>query len=231
MKITRYEFGAEKNPLVIIDDFLPDAQRAVEIAARIAPFAPERTHAYPGLRHQLTPDEHEGAAYVRAVLQTAAPIINETYCASSLQILAASFSVVTQPPDELEPRQRLPHTDSPDPSFIAVLHHLHHLPRTGTSFYRHRRTGFEKVSEARGPALREAWDQERAEYGEPGSAYFGDSDTRYEKIFEAEARFNRLVIYQGALFHSGTVPPDFKFDPDPRTGRLTGNIFVGVIPA
>lgn len=231
MKIERCEFGAEKNRLIIIDDFLPDAERVVDAAARLAPFAPERDHAYPGLRHQLTPHDREGAAYVMTVLNTAGPVINETYGARSMRILAASFSIVTQAPAQLEPRQRLPHTDSPDATFIAILHHLHHLPRTGTSFYRHRSTGFEKVSEARRSILREAWDRERAEDGDPKQDYFRDSNARYEKIFEAEAQFNRLVIYQGALFHSGTVPPDFAFDPDPRSGRLTGNIFVDLIPA
>lgn len=231
MKIERHEFGTEANKLVIIDDFLPGAERIVEFAARLAPFPPEQNHAYPGLRRELTPDEPEGAAYVQAALRAAAPVIQEMYGAPRFQILAASFSIVTQLPSQLAPRQRSPHTDSPDWDFIAVLHHLHNLPGTGTAFYRHRSTGFEKVSEARAPALREAWDRERAEHGLPGPAYFRESDARYEKIFEAEARFNRLVIYQGSLFHSGTVPPDFKFDPDPRTGRLTGNMFVGVIRA
>lgn len=228
MKIQTHEIGAERNPVVIIDDFLPEPEQAIEIAARIAPFAPVKVGAYPGLRHQLSADQ-EGAAYVVAVLKAAAPLFMKTYSASAFAIHSASFSIVTQKPDELELRQRLPHTDSPDPNYIALLHHLHHLPNTGTAFYRHRRTGFEKVSEDRRETLRQAWAQDSAEFGEPAQGFFA-ADARYENIFEAEARFNRLVIYQGALFHSGVIPPDFAYDPDPRRGRLTGNIFVSLNP-
>lgn len=231
MKIEPYEFGLESNRLVVIEDVLADAQHAVDIARNLVPFAPERTTAYPGLRHQLTPDQTEGAGYVRAVLAAVAPVVCRMYGAPSFDIVEASFSIVTQRPADLTPRQRSPHFDSFDPNHVAILHHLHRLPGTGTAFYRHRRTGFEKASEARRPALEVAWAQDQAEYGDPKEAFAGSSDGRYEQIFAVEGRFNRLLIYQGALFHSGQVPPDFAFDPNPATGRLTGTIFLKITPA
>jgi hypothetical protein len=226
MNVEPHEVGAERNRVIVIDDVLQNAWRAVDIAAAIAPFAPERAFAYPGLRHNLTPDHQAGAAYVRALVEASGPSILAAYGAPSLNIVAASFSIVTQSPAELKSAQRLPHTDSYDANFVALLHHLHNVPGTGTGFYRHRRTGFETVSEARREALEAGWAEDWAEYGEPKQAFFADSDPRYEKIFQVEGRFNRLVIYPGSLFHSGLIPPDFPFDPNPRSGRLTGNIFV-----
>jgi hypothetical protein len=231
MKIERHEFGAEKNPIVIIDDFHPEPERAVEMAASLAPFPPVRDSGYPGLRHNLTPDHQEGARYARAVVEAAAPAISATFGEASLRIVAASLSVVTRRPAEVPPAQRLPHTDSYDENFIALLHNLHHVHSTGTGFYRHRRTGFERASEARRPALQAAWERDRAEYGQPKQAFFAESDAWYEKIFSVEARFNRLLIYQGALFHSGLIPEDFAYDPSPRTGRLMGMVCLIITPA
>jgi hypothetical protein len=54
----------------------------------------------------------------------------------------------------------------------------------------------------------------------------GPSDAHYEKIFQVEGRFNRLVIYQGCLLHSGYFSPNFNYSSDPQTGRLTANIFI-----
>ena len=226
MKIEPFEFGLEHNRLVVIDDFLSDAQGAVEIAKAIEPFAPERATAYPGLRHQLTPDQSQGAAYVRAVLAAAAPVVCRMYGVRSFDIVEASFSIVTRRPADLEPRQRLPHFDSFDPDHVAILHHLHRLPDTGTAFYRHSRTGFETASEARRSALEVAWAQDQIDYGDPKAAFAAESDGRYERIFSVAGRFNRLLVYQGALFHSGILPPDFAFDSNPATGRLTGTIFL-----
>ena len=183
MNVELHKLGNEKNPLVIIDDFLPDAERYVEMAAALAPFPVEAGTAYPGSRHQLRPDQ-PASAYVRAMLQTAAPVIDQAFDCAGFNIIEASFAIVTKRPSELKPLQRLPHRDSTDPRLIATLHHLHHLPATGTNFYRHRRTGFERMSEARLSAFNAAAEQDTAEFGPPKQAFFAESDQRYEKIRE-----------------------------------------------
>lgn len=229
MNVEVHEFGYERNRLIVIDDFLPEAERYVEMAAAIAPFAPEAVTAYPGRRHQLTPDQ-PASQYVRTALETVAPAINHVFSARGFSIIKASFSIVTKRASELSPQQRLPHWDSTDPNYIAILHHLHHVPGTGTGFYRHRRTGFERASESRHTVFDEALALDMAAYGPPGNAFFAESDPRYEKIYEAPGKFNRLLVYHGALFHSGLIPNDFAYDPDPRAGRLTGTIFVRMVP-
>jgi hypothetical protein len=43
--------------------------------------------------------------------------------------------------------------------------------------------------------------------------------------------FNRLLIYRGASLRSGNIGPGFAFDANPRTGRLTLNLFLRFQPA
>jgi hypothetical protein len=229
MKLAVHEFGNDKNRLVVIDDFLPYAERYIDMAAALAPFPTETVTGYPGLRLPLTPDL-PASAYVRAVVQTAGPVIAEVFDAAGYQILNASFAIVTKRPSELNPLQRVPHRDSTDPNFLAILHHLHHVPGTGTNFYRHKRTGFERMTEERRAAYDEAFAQDNAEYGSPGYAYMADTDQRFERIQEGPAIFNRVLIYRGSLLHSGQIPEDFPFDPNPRTGRLTGMVFMITAP-
>jgi hypothetical protein len=59
-----------------------------------------------------------------------------------------------------------------------------------------------------------------------GSGYIQGSDDFFEQIGAVEAVPDRLVIYQGALLHSGIIPPAMSFSADPREGRLTANLFV-----
>jgi hypothetical protein len=56
------------------------------------------------------------------------------------------------------------------------------------------------------------------------------SNDEYELYHRIEYRPNRLVVYPGCLLHSGLVNPAVDINPDPRTGRLTANIFVDFFP-
>lgn len=226
MDIKVHEIGNDKSRVVVIDDFLEDARSAVATAAALAPFPPEKDVAYPGLRRVITPADAAADAYMVAVVEQAAPFIGGVFDADAFDMVEASFSLVTRRRDELAPQQRVPHFDSPDQTLLAVLHYLNDIPGTGTAFYRHRATGIERVTEARLPALQAAAAVEMAQLGPPKPGFIGASDERYEQILHVEGRFNRLLIYQGALLHSGFIPDDFDFSPDPRLGRLTGNIFV-----
>lgn len=224
MDIKVEDIGQSRSRVVVIDDFLNEAARVVDIAAAATPFPPEDQTAYPGRRRQIGPGE-PASAYVMGVLQKVAPVIGQAFGVSGFGIVEASFSMVTTPPDALSPVQRLPHYDWADPRMVAVLHHLHHLPDTGTAFYRHIASGIERVDAESVSRLRQAMRDEDGRLGlSPG--FTAETNDRYEKIFHVEGRFNRLVIYQGALLHSGYIPPDFAFSDDPRAGRLTGNMFV-----
>jgi hypothetical protein len=60
--------------------------------------------------------------------------------------MQAWYSLVTSPPGELLPIQRLPHVDGTDPRQIAMMLDLHRTGHGGTAFFRHCSTGLEAVA-------------------------------------------------------------------------------------
>jgi hypothetical protein len=226
MAIDVYELGREGARIVVIDDFLSDPDFAIRQAVALAPFPDVGTNYYPGARRAVTPDDRDAFAYVDATCQAIAPVLRQIYGVERFQIREASFSLVTRRPHETQLIQRVPHYDSVQPADFALLHYLGRTPMGGTGFYRHRRTGYELLSPHRSEAFHAALDQDLETFGPPQPVYFNESSEAWEKIGEVEWRFNRLVIYPGALFHSGLIPDDFAFSSDPGNGRLTGNIFL-----
>ena len=137
------------------------------------------------------------------------------------ELTEASFSLVTTPPDRLAAVQRTPHFDSIDPEVFAVMQYL--APCAGTAFYRHRKSGIENVT----PDCLDAYvamakrDCEAA----PPDFIRGDSES-YQALAQVEGLEGRVVAYPGRLLHSGLISEGFRGSADPRTGRLTCNIFI-----
>jgi len=225
MKVAVHEIGQSGSHVIVIDDFLENARAVVEAAAALAPFPEEAGTAYPGLRRQIGPGDAV-SRYVLHALQMLSPIIRDGFDAATFAVTEASFSLVTTQPENLRGVQRVPHIDSDDPSLIAILHHLHDIPETGTAFYRHVASGLERADMTPPGHLHRLLKAEAARLDTPDAGFADATDSHFEKIFEVEGRFNRLVLYQGCLLHSGVIPPGFNFSADPRHGRLTANMFV-----
>jgi hypothetical protein len=225
MDVKVHEIGAARSKIVVADAFLPNPEGAVDAAVKVPEFPPEGTTAYPGRRHQIAPGD-EASAHVVDILRTADPLIRSHFGADIFRVLEASFSLVTLPPRDMTAVQRTPHYDWADANYLAILLHLHHLPGTGTAFYRHRKSGLERVDEGAAMGFRQITAAELAEPDAPGAPPEDRAACYYDKIFDVEARFNRLVIYQGCLIHSAYFPPGFDYSSDPRTGRLTMNVFI-----
>ncbi|WP_447727897.1 DUF6445 family protein [Sphingomonas koreensis] len=223
MKPELYRFGQSRQPVVTVDAITGDPGAAVAIAAGLAPFPVSRTY-YPGLRRIVTEADAEAHAYVCSLLESAAPFIGGGFDADSFALVEASFSIVTATPDALTPAQRAPHFDSADPDYVAVLHYLTDTPGSGTAFYRQRSTGIELVNETNRDAFVAA---ARAESGDL-RGYTNTNNAHFDQIGRIEAVPDRLVIYRGAMLHSGIIPNGMKFSADPRQGRLTANLFIRI---
>lgn len=219
--IAVHRLGRERQPLVVIDDFAadPDALRAAAIAAR---FGPAANH-YPGIRAAL-PDD-----YLAAQLAVLAPLLAETFGRpGAIEVIDASFSIVTTAPADLSIRQRLPHCDAFAANRIALVHYLAPGDRDGTGFYRHRSTGFETLDEARAPIFFDQLDAEIRYGGVPPAAYVVGATPLFEPLMQVEARYNRALLYPGYLLHSGTIAADAPLSADPARGRLTVTAFLSV---
>ncbi|MET0308065.1 MAG: DUF6445 family protein [Sphingomonas sp.] len=212
--------GKRQSPVVVVDGFSGAPAEIVEMAAGLAPFPATRGTYYPGLRRLITPEDAAAYAYVENMLEAAAPFIGGAFDFDGFDLIEASFSIVTTPPERLRPAQRAPHFDSTDPRHLALLHYLGDTP--GTAFYRQRSTGIEQVDDANLPRFIEAARYESAEM----RGYIRETGPAFEQIGQVEGVADRLAIYRGSLLHSGIIPEDMDFSPDPRRGRLTANIFI-----
>lgn len=220
MKPELRRIGASESPVVTIDGFSGAPGAIVETAAALAPFPPSAGNYYPGLRRIVTAADEAAYAYVVHMLEAAAPYIGGGFDVDGFDLISASFSMVTARPDQLSQAQRVPHFDSTDPKYLAVLHYLTDTP--GTAFYRQRSTGIELVQDDNVGRFVAAAKRESAGL----SGYIQASNDLFEQIGRVEGLRDRLVIYQGSLLHSGIIPPGMDFSGDPRRGRLTANIFI-----
>jgi len=205
--------------VIVIDDYARDPEQLIREAAAHSyrPIGPN----FPGVR-AVVPD-----ALVLAMRESLAGLIRETFdLEDELNRIESYYSLITTPPERLEPIQRLPHFDGLGPKRIALLHHLGRAERGGTAFYRHRSTGFETLTEARLPAYNLAVNAELRSFGLPPAAYLDGDTPIYERIARYEARFNRLLVYRGNTLHGAEAPGDLAPAADPGAGRFSINTFI-----
>ncbi|WP_301749994.1 DUF6445 family protein [uncultured Erythrobacter sp.] len=211
--------GREGEPLVIIDNFTgqPERLRAMGLAAQYHPAGVD----YPGRRALADP------SYLSLRRELMMQVMGRVFgLTRGVSCEIAAFSLVTLPPEQLSPRQRIPHHDHSDAGRVAIMHYLDGPESGGTAFYRHRRTGFEAITPEREAAYAAALVEDEREYGSPPPGYpLGDSDA-FEQIGAVEARPDRMALYRGRQLHSGIIPDPAALSEDPAKGRLTVNMFL-----
>lgn len=212
------EHGAEREPVVVIDNFAPNPQRFIDDAGFLA-FRPIGPH-YPGVRALVAP------AMLRDLLAALEPVVTDVFGPRGFEVVDAFYSLVTTPPSALAPIQRLPHFDGVERERLALLHFLSRDERSGTAFYRHRSTGFETVNADRLAPYREALDADLTQHGMPEPSYIGGDTPIFEQIARHDGRFNRAILYRSNTLHCADIPEDMAFVADPEAGRLTVNTFI-----
>jgi hypothetical protein len=198
---TCLRMGNEGVPLWLIDDAHPHPAQLVEHALDQT-FAEAEGDLYPGIRAETPP------AYPNWLHDLLAPILN----AQTIQILRTSFAVTTRAPASLLAIQRIPHFDTVDSSILAAVHYLCEAPHQGTSFYRHRATGFETMSSARTAAWQGSLAADAARHGMPPARYHAAGTAGFEQIGAAELRYNRLVLYPANCLHCGDIGESWSRD-------------------
>ena len=217
---TTQPIGRDAEPLVVIDGFARDPD-ALRRAAAAATFGPAGQH-YPGIRATLPPD------YLKGQLPIIAEAIRRVFGGSEVEVIDASFSVVTTPPAELTVGQRLPHCDAFGAERIALVHYLAPDDGDGTAFYRHRSTGFEIVDGDRAPIFFGQLEAELRHCQLPPPAYVNGDTPLFERTLAVPARYNRALIYRSWVLHSGAIAPDAVLSADPAAGRLTVTAFFSI---
>jgi hypothetical protein len=213
--------GATRAPVLVVDDFLAEPQVLIDYAATDVSFAADDDTFDPGIRAVMP------QIYTFALRAFLGNIIADAFSLGGRQVVKelSHFSLVTTRPERLQPLQRLPHFDNTDPLQLAVLHYLSPIAQGGTSFYRHRASGFESMQADRLAVYSALLDAEVASAGLPAPAYIHGDTPMFERLASFDGAFNRLLIYRSDSLHSADVAGDFRFDTEPRTGRLTANTF------
>ena len=222
-KITHTPVGHGRISVIRIDDALLDPQ-SVAATGLAQSYAKDPNNFYPGIR-AAAPEDFSTAfrAWLTPILQRNGVLQPD----QTLYRDESFFSVVTTAATDLLPIQRIPHYDSTDPKLLAAVIYLcHPSPLTeagfsGTSFYRHRRTGYEEITAATHPNYQLALDHDMRTQGPPKREYADGDSHLFETIFSVPLTFNTAIVYPGRILHAANIHRDFRPPRDPGEWRLT----------
>ena len=206
----------------IVDDALVNPDALVQLAVaksdefQMAPF-----NAYPGAQLPMAADitrlDEFFTLHIRSLLHARRTIRMHN-----------RLAMVTLPPQQLQPRQWIPHRDSAnlEPGQCigaSVLYLFHDASLGGTSFFMPKKSAHETsvLVHDSGTLSGDAFTQK---YGIP-PGYCNASNDYFEKLYTVPAKWNRMIFYDGSIFHSGDIPHPEKMNTDPARGRLTLNGF------
>ena len=210
-------------PCVVIDDFLLHPQSLADAAVQHrAGFVQAPGNAFPGIEMRMADEVNARLneffmLHVRHLL--GARRVTEMY---------SRLSMVTLAPEQLRPLQRLCHHDNGDDipgiSFPAsVLYLFKDAALGGTSLYRPKR---EPAEMAR---LMDQWarlsGEEFSQVLGAAPAYLNASNEYFELLCTVPPRWNRIVFYDGGIFHNAHITRPELLSDDPTQGRLTLNGF------
>lgn len=207
----------------VIDDAVREPERLIDYALThsddfgMAPF-----NAYPGLEFHLP------QAMSSQLDDFFRLHIRRQFGARRTLQMYSRLSLVTLSPHELSPIQWLCHRDRmgvPHDQCVAasVLYLFQDESLGGTSFFMPRRSAEETES-----LMRFAANAEPAAFtAQTGIApgYLVDTNSHFKRVCTIPARWNRMIFYDGSLFHTPDIRAPEKLDPDPARGRLTLNGF------
>jgi hypothetical protein len=207
----------------VLDEVLEEPQALVDMAVKHRDaFTMARDNAFPGLELPLPP----------SVLDRFGELFSQHARAAigARRVLSSSgrLSMVTLQPASLSALQRVCHRDrlgtTPEQCVGAAVLYLFRDARLGgTAFFRPRHDA------AATEALMQRWAAQDtaafdAETGWP-PAYLARSNEHFEQTAVVPPRFNRLICYDGSLFHGSHIEEPERLSDDPLHGRLTLNLF------
>lgn len=199
-------------PVLYIEDFYADPE-AVRGQALQAQF--DVTNAiYPGRHHNIeTPEARE---VVRALCAIMTQLGDQIYDPNDV---ITDFSIVVTKPQDLITYQKHPHID---PTPVLGIVYLNPVNGAGTSFYRNKMLNTAVIhNAAQQEQLNEFNNTTAKEF--PPNGYDLSGHPCWERVYQIEGKFNRLVVYPGNVFHAvdiHKIPDSF----DMETVRLTQRI-------
>lgn len=207
---------------IVIDDALANPEGLVNWAVTQR-FRPPEGFPYPGVILDAPPSV---TALIRDYFaqHVRGPLGGRRTLSTTVRL-----SLVTLAPQQLRPMQWQCHRDrlgraSPEVRLAAMVAYLFRDRELGgTSFYRPRLSD-EETERMVDDSGRMSAAEFSARYGLEGG-YLGGSNRYFERVAQVPAAWNRMLFYNGDLFHSGDITAPARLSGDPRSGRLTLNGF------
>lgn len=181
-------------------------------------YAQDRSNLYPGMRAAM-PERF--STPFRAWLT---PILQRNGVLRTNQAISGDtsfFSVVTTAARDLLPIQCIPHYDSTDPTLLAAVIYLCDTRFCATAFYRHRRTGYEEITEENVNNYKLALNTDMRMHGAPKQEYMNGDSLLFETVFSNELQFNSALVYPARVLHAAMIEKQFNSPQDRSEWRLT----------
>lgn len=214
---------AGRHVCYVIDDALRDPEALIEYAAAHAgEFAEAGHNVYPG------PELRMPEAFSAQLDAFFAQHLRGRFDVRRTERMYSRLAITATPPERLSPAQSICHIDrlsaEPRHRILASVLYLFRDPRLGgTAFYAPKHPP-EVILPLIADSTRLPAAEFAAKYG-IGTGYITASNAWFEKLALVPARFNRLIVYEGTVFHSGEIAHPELLVRDPRRGRLSLNGF------
>jgi hypothetical protein len=165
-------------------------------------FVEDDSNLYPGVRARVPAEfSRPFHAWLTRTLHRAGVLEESCHIYDD----ASFFSIVSKNRANLLPLQRIPHYDSTDPRVFAAVIYLFDRANSGTSFYRHRTTGYEKIGDDNKDNYKIALNRNMKKLGPPARDYTNGSNDLFERTHSVDSAFNRIVIYSGNVLHAADI--------------------------
>lgn len=214
--VTVHHVGPANNKVVLADNFYKNPERVAELALGLY-YTETRTviGSYPGSRAMITLDTFP-------LIQKLGKLWGEPLKPFHADYHPVIFSAIQTREYRLTPWQRQPHIDQGVTAMVYL--NPESFCSGGTGIYRHRPTGMSRlpiditpelmrIAQGNGISPGKLRTQEgyaeflntvffRTEYAAKDNAYINDGNDFWELLFLIEMKPNRLVIFDGRMFHS-----------------------------
>jgi hypothetical protein len=201
----------------VIDNVLQEPERVAALGFAQS-YADDPGNLYPGVRAAMP------GSFSTSFRAWLTPILQRTGVLGNDQIISddtSFFSVVTTASRDLLPIQCIPHYDSTDPALFAAVIYLCSPPFSGTAFYRHRRTGYEEITEQNVSNYQLALNTDLRIHGAPQKNYINGDTALFETVFANELKFNSAIVYPARALHAARIEKQFQAPRDQSEWRLT----------
>lgn len=214
---------AEKQVCVVIDDFLLEPQKMVDLAlAQRELLVLDPDNFYPG--PELPLSREIAISLDQFFMQHARSALG----ARRNKGVSCRLSMATLAPTQLHPLQRLCHRDAevfpPGESMGAsVLYLFKDAALGGTSFYRPKKS-LEEIRQLLQLANTVS-NVELTALINTAPAYMNATNDYFELLCTIPPAWNRAIFYSGTVFHAAQIERPELLSSDPAVGRLTMNGF------